>query len=167
VASSWSTTRLPEFGILVAKREWTNLSKVWRKSAWMSCLITCFGSVAMILGMEVVVHFFPSIANRYGGSAVACFFCVSMIAQSVINSIAFYLRAFKEEPLMLLSLVNAGLSFFLVALFAATWQTGGAAFGYMLATLIILPFAWRTFQIKGQTYRKLHTAFHACDPSSP
>lgn len=165
VASSWSTTRLPEFGMLVARRDWPKLSETWRKSTAMSVMVASVGSVGMILGMEGVMRVMPNIASRYGGVLVAFYFCVSMVAQSLINSLAYYLRAFKEEPFMGLSVANAILSFGLIALLTSKWQVNGAALGYMLATLIMLPFAWRTFQFKGRTYREIHSA--RCADKSP
>ncbi len=158
VASSWSTTRLPEFGILVAKGEWQKLFETWRSSTVMSVVISGIGSVIMILGMEAVIRFFPHIESRYGGIIAALYFCVSIVAQSLINSCAFYLRAFKEEPYMGLSVANAILSFMLITILTLKWQINGAAFGYMLATIIILPFAWLIYKKKGSDYRKEHTA---------
>jgi len=157
VASSWSSTRLPEFGMLVASRDWKRLAETWRKSTRMSLMVASVGSVGMIMGMEGVIRFIPNIAGRYGGVLVASYFCVSIVAQSLINSLAFYLRAFKEEPFMGISVANAVLSFGFVVILTSKWQMSGAAFGYMLAILITLPFAWRTFQLKGRTYREVHS----------
>jgi O-antigen/teichoic acid export membrane protein len=158
VASSWSTTRLPEFGMLVARRDWQNLAEIWRKSTAMSVIVASLGSIGMIICMEGVMRFMPNISTRYGGGLVAFYFCVSMVTQSFINSLAYYLRAFKEEPFMGLSVVNAILSFSLITLLTLKWQVSGAALAYMLSTLIMLPFAWRTFQIKGRAYRGAHSA---------
>lgn len=158
VASSWSTTRLPEFGMLVARKNWCDLNQVWKKSAWMSVLITAFGCVAMILGMEVLKSFMPDLSGRYGGVLVAVFFSVSMVAQSLINSFAFYLRAFKEEPFMLLSVANAVLSVVSIAALSVFFGINGAAFGYMVSTLLILPFAWQIFRSKGEDFREARMA---------
>jgi O-antigen/teichoic acid export membrane protein len=165
VASSWSTTRLPEFGMLVARRDWLKLAEIWRRSTTMNVIVASVGSVGMIIGMEAVMFFVPNIASRYGGGLVAFYFCVSMVAQSLINSLAYYLRAFKEEPFMGLSVANAILSFSLIALLTLKWQVNGAALAYMLSTLIMLPFAWRTFQIKGRAYREMHLG--RCASKSP
>lgn len=152
VATSWSTSRLPEFGMLVAKCNWEHLAVVWRKSTLMNIAVTAVGSISMILTMEVLSHFMPHLALRYGGWIAALCFAISSVVQASISSFAYYLRAFKEEPYMILSVINAIVSFICIVLFTSFWQIEGAAVGYMLSILIVFPFAWRIFRSKRQEF---------------
>lgn len=163
LASSWSTTRLPEFGMLVAKREWAALSKIWRRATIMNVAVTAGGSFAMIVAMEFMVRHVPGLGERYGGWMVAICFSISMVAQAYINSLAFYLRAFKEEPFMWMSILNALLSFILIVMLTWAFQIKGAAIGYMSSILLILPIAWRIYYVKSREYRKIHMNGEACN----
>lgn len=152
VATSWSTSRLPEFGMLVAKYNWERLAVVWRKSTLMNIVVTASGSVVMIVVMEILCHFMPHLALRYGGWFVALCFAISAVAQAFISSFAYYLRAFKEEPYMMLSVINSIVSFGCIICMTYFWRMEGAAIGYMLSILLIFPFAWRIFQKKIKIY---------------
>ena len=153
VASSWSTTRLPEFGMLVAKREWDKLSAIWKRATIINVAVTAGGSFAMIVAMEFMTRLIPKLAERYGGWTVAVCFSISIIGQAFISSMAFYLRAFKEEPFMLISILNALLSFALISGLTWKFEIEGAAIGYMSAILIVLPLAWNTYKLKGHAFR--------------
>lgn len=163
VASSWSTTRLPEFGMLVAKKEWDKLSATWKRATIVNIMVTAGGSFAMIVAMEFITRLVPGLGERYGGWVVAVCFSISMIIQAYINSLAFYLRAFKEEPFMWISVLNAIISFILIVVLTWQFQVRGAAIGYMSAIILTLPFAWRIYHVKGRIYRDIHTRLRAVD----
>ena len=155
VASSWSTTRLPEFGMLVAKRDWSKLMMVWKRATTMNLIVTTAGCVVVVVGMEFAVRIIPGLAERYGGWQIAVYFSISMIGQAFITSLAFYLRAFKKEPFMGLSIYNAVLSFVLISGLTWKFQIHGAALGYMLSIVLSAPIAWNIYKVKGCAFREV------------
>lgn len=154
VASSWSTTRLPEFGMLVARQDWRGLSQVWRKTSLLNIMITVLGGIGVTVSMELASAFFPSLDERYAGWLVLACLALSMVIQALINCMAYYLRAFKKEPFLGLSLFHAAGSFVLISVMTWRFEIFGASLGYLLAVLFSLPFALAIFRAKAHLFRE-------------
>jgi O-antigen/teichoic acid export membrane protein len=158
IASSWSTTKLPLYGMLVARRNWKELNKVWKRVTIMTLTIATLGSFGMIIFIEIAAYFYPKLTSRYAGTGVAAILCLSMIIQSYTSSCAYYLRAFKEEPYMKLSVYNAILSAVLIPFLTYYWGMFGASIGYTMAMAIIAIPAYLVFVKKGAEYTSRKTA---------
>jgi O-antigen/teichoic acid export membrane protein len=152
ISGSWTTTKLPLYGMLVARRNWAELNQVWKKVTLMTLGIATLGSIGMMISIEVAAHFYPKLSDRYAGAGVSTILCLSMIVQSYTSSGAYYLRAFKEEPYMKLSVLNALLSAILIPLFAYYWGMFGAATGYTAAIMILAIPAYLMFVEKRAEY---------------
>jgi O-antigen/teichoic acid export membrane protein len=153
ISSSWSTTKLPLYGMLVASQNWTELNKVWKKVTIMTLSIALLGSIGMLVFMEIVSFFYAELTDRYAGPVIASILCLSMIVQSYTSSTAYYLRAFKKEPYMKLSIYNALLSAFLIPSLTYFWGLFGAATGYTAAILILAIPAYKLFTHKRCEYK--------------
>lgn len=157
LATSWTSTKIPLFGMLVARLEWRELERVWRRATLMTVMVSVVGSAAAILALAVLGYFVPVISTRYSGPSVAILFAISLACQNLISGLAYYLRAFKREPFVGLSVLQAALCFGLVILLTLWMDEFGAALGYMLATVVMLVPAWLIFQRKRLVYQ---TDFH-------
>lgn len=151
-AGSWSVTRLPEFGSKVAVKDWDGLSRVWTKTTNINLFISLVGSVLLIMACEAASRLWPSFQVRYAGIVVIGSFSLSIIIQAKINCYAYYLRSFKQEPFMLLSIFQAVASLILVSWLTLIGGIEGTSVGYLIATLIILPFSWKIFKKKSEEY---------------
>lgn len=136
MAGSWCTTKLPLYGMLVARRDWNQLNALWKRVTTITLIVATAGSVALLIGMEIASDWYPRLSTRYAGAGVASILCVSMICQSYTASGAYFLRAFKSEPYMVVSLFNAALSMLFIPAFTWFWGVAGAAIGYTLAIFI-------------------------------
>ena len=153
LAASWSTTKLPLFGILVARGEWAELASVWRKATLMTVAVSAVGCVVAIVAMNVIAIVAPSFSTRYSGTQIALLFGISLVLQNLISGYAYYLRAFKKEPFVLLSIFQAVLSFGMVVGLTVWLNEFGAALGYMAATLATALPAWIIFRTKRTLYQ--------------
>lgn len=153
LATSWTSTKIPLFGMLVARHEWKELGRVWRRATFMTVMVSAAGSAVAILALAVLGYLVPVISTRYSGPSVAVLFAISLACQNLISGFAYYLRAFKREPFVGLSIVQAALCFGLVILLTQWMDEFGAALGYMLATLAILIPAWLIFHRKRLVYQ--------------
>ena len=154
VASSWCTTKLPQYGMLVAQQDWSALRVLWRKATAQSLLVAVLGSIGMIVTVALVSPFFPKLEGRYTGPTIAIILCGCMIVQNFINSCAYILRAFKQEPYVWLSLISAILTVSLIWVFTAYWGITGAATGFALSYIIGFFPAFMIFQTKHRQYLK-------------
>ena len=147
-SGSWSRTKLPKYGMLVAQEDWVSLRTLWRKATVHSLLFAALGSVAMITIMTVVSPFWPQLEQRYAGALIATLLSACMVMQNYVNSCAYILRAFKKEPYMWLSVTGAILNAVLIWFFTRQWGITGSAVGFMLCNLIILYPANSIFRTK-------------------
>jgi O-antigen/teichoic acid export membrane protein len=152
-AGSWSVTRLPEFGAKVALKDWDGLSRVWTKTTNINVFITLAGSILLIMACEVASRLWPSFQGRYAGIVVIGCFAVSIIVQAKINCYSYYLRSFKQEPYMYLSIFQAVTSSILVFWLTCVGGIEGTSVGYLISTLSVLPFAWKIFKEKSEEYK--------------
>jgi hypothetical protein len=136
----------PEFAMLIARRDWNSLDRLFYRVGAQSVVLASAGAVA---GGSVIWYLqgHHALGQRFlpAGQAVLLFLTTAIIV--VIYGFATYLRAHKQEPLMYMSLITAVLQG------SATWYLGkhysskGVILGYLATTLLIsLPstyFIWR------------------------
>ena len=154
LASGWSSTKVPLFGMLVARLEWEELGRVWRRATFMTVVVSALLSAVAIIALAAVAYCFPMFSTRYAGVAVATLFGISLVCQNLISGFAYYLRSFRREPFVILSVLQALLCFSLVMLLTHWMGEFGAALGYMLATLAVLAPAFVIFQRKRLVYQR-------------
>ena len=147
-SGSWSRTKLPKYGMLVAREDWVSLRTLWRRATAHSLLFAALGSVAMITIVTVMGPFFPQLEHRYAGALIATLLSACMVLQNFVNSCAYILRAFKKEPYMWLSVTGAILNAVLIWFSTRQWGITGSAVGFMLCNLIILYPAYWIFRTK-------------------
>ena len=137
VSGSWSTTKLPQFGILVAHEDWLGLKKLWQQSTIHTLFFAILGSIFMVSTFAVLCPFFPKLEDRYAGPVIATILCACMVVQHFITSCSYLLRAFKKEPYMWVSVMGAVLNATLIWVFTSHWGILGSAIAYSLNYLII------------------------------
>jgi O-antigen/teichoic acid export membrane protein len=151
-AGSWSTTKLPQYGMLVAQEEWLALRTLWRRATMHSLLFAVIGSVVMITSVILICPYFPKLEDRFAGTLIAVMLCCCMIAQNFINSCAYLLRAFKQEPYMWLSVIGAIINTTFIWIFTSLWGTIGSAIGFTLCNIIMFYPSYYIFKNKQKKY---------------
>lgn len=136
-AGSWSTTKLPQYGMLVAQQNWSELRTLWRKSTLYSLMVAVLGSAVLLISLQILCPHFPQLNERYSGAIVAVLLCFCMVAQNLINSCAYLLRAFKKEPYMWPSVIGAIINTVLIWILTDLWGIIGSAVGFTLCYIII------------------------------
>lgn len=109
IAMAWMGTKAPRFGTLVAKKDYANLDQLFNLTLTRSLLV-----LVMLGIMLCMVNYLMHVENI--GFALRFLdplpFALLMLA-TMINYVTYaqstYLRAHKEEPFLLISLVSAGL----------------------------------------------------------
>jgi hypothetical protein len=99
-----------DYGALIAKQRFEELDGIFRASLWQSV-----GAMSLLsAGFLAAVMFLRSIHHSFAERLLAPFPLILLIAGTILNHVfiaeAAYLRAFKREPFMWLTLVLATLS---------------------------------------------------------
>jgi len=106
IASSWVISKIPKFNMLVAMKRKDELDKLFTQSVFKGIIFQLVLSCFLVFFL-ILVRFYTSYGDRFLTILPTCLLLISQIAQSLINFMAFYMRAHKEEPLVYVSAINA------------------------------------------------------------
>ncbi len=146
-ALAWVQTRVPLFGILIARRDYGELDRVFFRLTSISvCALSLFGIAAwgLVYGLywadANLQWWIFRIAHRMLPPLPTAVFFLAVTLYQVPRCQDFYLRAHKREPLWLLNAISSVLVGVAVWLAGAALGPTGAAAGYAaVIALFILP----------------------------
>lgn len=141
IASTWSSTKAPRFGMLIARREYSELDRLLLRVATASITVLISGALAIWCMVYVIYTLGIPLSKRLLPPLPTGLFLAGVVMMNCLGPVAVYLRAHKKEPFVLVSIglgVLIGLStWFLGSRFAAT----GVAIGY-LAVAVFVSVPW-------------------------
>jgi hypothetical protein len=142
MASAWTITKIPLFGILISRREFDELDRVFLRSLKHGITAFTVGSVCTL----AVVHLlsvYSDFGNRFADLATVLVLCAAMACNVITTAQAFYLRAHRREPFMWLSIANGvGCGLFL-PLGCWLWGIFGMSALYALIQMVVVLLATR------------------------
>ncbi len=142
IATSWVTPKVPQFGMLIARRDFVQLDKLfWKITRVM--LVVMIALAASCLGFVWIlgIYYQPFASRLLPLTPLAIFLVAQVVALSTFP-FSYYLRAHKKEPMMVLS-VSAGILIGLSTFFLAKYYSVTAvATGYLVLNLLFAPFAF-------------------------
>ncbi|WP_200980069.1 lipopolysaccharide biosynthesis protein [Echinicola sp. 20G] len=106
ISQAWITTKIPQFNFLVAQDKFRELNSFFKKSLIQSFMIQILFSLFIVLGLYVL-SFWSEIGYRFLSLKYIVVLLLIQIPMQIVNCFAIYLRAFKKEPFVIYSLVNA------------------------------------------------------------
>jgi hypothetical protein len=128
----------PEFGKLVAVRDWKALDRLFYKVLSQSVVLVVPGALAG-WGAIRLLQLHSPLGRRFIPASQASYLLAAVCILTVVYAFAVYLRAHKQEPMVFLSLVTAILQG------GATWYLGKyytsneVAMGFLLVNLLSFP----------------------------
>lgn len=109
-AFSWVQTRAPKFGMLVARREFAELDRVFVRAAGISCTVLFSGCVAFGLAIAVLPHvphpWARGLAERLLPILPTVLFSSSVFLIGIFQCLVSYLLAHKRNPLLPVSVLG-------------------------------------------------------------
>ncbi|MEN9633883.1 MAG: hypothetical protein RL077_2287 [Verrucomicrobiota bacterium] len=118
LAGAWINTRVPIFGALVAQRKWGELDSLALRSGVATVSAALLAAIGALLGIHILELYFPELASRFLGIGTSMYFLGAVVLGQVTFIESVYLRAFRREPFLRISLVTAVLTGL------STWQLG-------------------------------------------
>jgi hypothetical protein len=107
---SWVYAMAPRFTMLIAKKEHIQLNHLFKISAIQSSTVTGMLSLVFISVIYFLKILNVDLVNRIVGINVLCWLALNAIINTVIFAFATYMRAHREEPLLIPSVVGAFLT---------------------------------------------------------
>ena len=149
---SWVSTKAAPFGTYIARKEFSRLDSVFKQAARQSVGVLTAGGVVFFAGYFILRWYGVALALRFLDPIPLFFLFAGAIVNCMIFCMALYLRAHRQEPLLLNSLVGAALIPLAVLTFGPSYGALGIAIAlFCIHFFIGLPWAaWIFF-----TKRKL------------
>ena len=154
LAQSWTVSKGPRFGMLISRREFAELDRLSYRATAQAVGICILGGLALVLGLMAVRGHF-AIGKRFLDPGPTSLLVLATVVNQVIFGQATYLRAHKQEPFMLLSLVNGLATGLLVAVLGCFFEAWGVSIAYALVQITML--VWAS-QVWRECRRKWHRA---------
>lgn len=106
MANVWVYAVTPKLNMFISKRDWKSLDAVFFRNLAFSFL-TFLAGAAAVLSVVAVFTGKVKLAGRFLDLTSMSILAAAWLMQIIVNALAVYLRAHKEEPLVLPSLVSA------------------------------------------------------------
>ena len=145
VAFMWVAMRAPRYGAMVGQHHHKELMALHRRTAGQSLSVYLVGSAALF-GAFLMLQKFPLFAAKLLPSGEAAVLLVAGLATQVVFSQAVLLRAHKDDPFFLLSVLNALLTAPLMIVLTQRNGTLGTCLAYAIVQWLILIPATRIFR---------------------
>jgi hypothetical protein len=145
LASTWAQTRAPQFAQLVADRRFDELDRQAFQIGTIGVAVSLACGLVAIGALVVLQVYSPSTAARFLPLGPVVLFLGSDVLHQISVTLATYLRAFRREPFMILSLVFGALIAIGTISLTPTMGVIGPAISYLVAMVLGLAMAIRIF----------------------
>ncbi len=131
ISIAWVSTKAAPFGSLVARRDWARMDRMFFPSLWQSTatLVVCDGAFWLLTFYLNHYHIGHRLSARLLPPLPLGLLIAAMVVNHVVGAMGIYLRAHKQEPFLLISLLGGVLvclsSSTLGRLFGATGMMAG------------------------------------------
>jgi len=146
VSFAWITARIPQFGILIARRQYRELDRLFAKLFKIAVGIAALCALGAWLVIYLLHLSDLELGRRFLPMLPVTLFLIHRVFNVMISGMAVYLRAHKKEPMMIPSLVGAALAGTSTWLLGASYGPTGAAAGFLAIGIIWgIPSAYYVF----------------------
>jgi hypothetical protein len=149
-AIAWVQARAPLFGVLVSRRDYAELDRVFNRVARVSLgllVLACVGFQVLIVALD---HFDVWLADRLLPPLPTALFLAAIVLNHLPAAQNFYFRAHRREILLMRNVIACSAIGFLVWLLGSRFGATGAAGAYLAVSLLFIApyqiYVFRRFQ---------------------
>ncbi len=146
IASSWTVTKIPFWGQLVAQDKRRELDASWGSAARMHLIVSFTGQASVLLALVLFTHFLPQYADRVFTPLTFAGLSIGWFLYSFWLISMHYVRAHRLEPFVWAHWLLAVSFLFLLAAGKGTW--GPAALTYSFAIVHVPVALWSLMVMK-------------------
>ncbi len=105
-ALAWISTKAPSYGQLVARKKEIELDQAFKRDLLQSSvfLLVCF--LGFLISLLILGKYFPNVTNRLLPYKLLLLMAITGALSHITSAEAVYLRAHKEEPFFILSIIH-------------------------------------------------------------
>ena len=146
ISISWLSPRVPQFGMLIAQKRFGDLDQLFWKITRIVTLVTFLIAVSIWGGvclLNVIDHPIAThLASRLLPPVPTGFFLLGQLLLVISAPFSIYLRAHKEEPIMVVSVTAAIFIALSTLILGKYFSATGVSIGYFLVHVIAVPFVF-------------------------
>jgi len=151
IAISWITTITPQMNMLIAEKRWQDLDKIFFNGlakSFGTMLVGGIGFFVLELLLYSRITFFHRVLEPLGMFILF----VAWLLQVIVNALAIYIRAHKQEPLVKISCINAIIVVIGTSLCGKYLDAQFLFCGFLAGSIIQCPAVYQIFCL----FRKQH-----------
>ncbi|MCK5608083.1 hypothetical protein KAR91_39750 [Candidatus Pacearchaeota archaeon] len=156
-SSAWLVPKVPQFGMMIARREYTKLDTLFWKITKIVISVTILLGICIWFFIYILNKLDYSLANRLLSPLTAGIFIAAQVILTISIPFGSYLRAHKKEPLLFLSVIGGLLTGLSTLILGKYYSATGMAVGYLSINLLLIPFViltWHRCRTKWHTETK-------------
>jgi len=131
ISSTWVMTKAPRFGMLIAKKEYGRLDRLFFRLTIVSFGVASCGAVAIWTTFYLLYAFDYPLSTRLLPPLPMGMFLLATVLMQISYPQSTYLRAHKREPFVGLSVVSGALIGLSTWLLGSRYAAIGVATGYL------------------------------------
>lgn len=146
-SSAWVQARVPAFGVLIARRDYAELDRVYYRVFRVSLGLMSLAAIAFQLMVAGLSYWSIGPANRILGPLPTSLFLLAAVLNHIPTCQNFYLRAHRREIVLLQNAISCTCIGVLVWLLGSRYGSTGAAAAYLGVTILVtVPYQTYLFQ---------------------
>lgn len=142
IGISWIAAKIPSFSGHIARQERAALNKLFDHQVRRSLGATLVCSLGVVLAIYIAGQFSPKVLDRLPPLSCLIMLAVVTVANAGVFAMAAYMRAHKEEPLLLPSIVTALLTS--VGVFFGAYHSLQASVAAYTGATVLVSLPWCT-----------------------
>jgi hypothetical protein len=127
---AWMTTKAAPFGSLIAKQDIPQLDRLFFRALRQSLSLFVAAAALVLGGVLLAPHILPKLSQRIETWPIFLLLLLTALSSHVVQSEAIYLRAHKNEPFLVQSLLIASSTAASVVVFARISGALGVSIAY-------------------------------------
>jgi hypothetical protein len=138
MAHAWVQTKVPYFGMLIARREYAKLDSTWWQASKLSYGFTITGSLVLWMAVLILDKLDVEFSSRILGPLPTALLLMAYGLSHITYFQALYLRAHAREPFLLQGVLGGFLMGGLVFGFGSTYGPTGAAASFLAVIAVLI-----------------------------
>lgn len=137
VAQGWITTKAAPFGRLVAQRDWAQMDRMFFPCLWQSASALAVGVSAFWLLILYMNHAGYALSHRLLPPLPMALLLGTAVSSHFVAAEAIYLRAHKQEPFLVISLIVGALTALSSWFLGRPFGAQGMMAGYLVISVVV------------------------------
>jgi hypothetical protein len=137
LAISWMSTKASPFGNLIAKKNYTELDRIFFPALWQSSGVAALGGITLLILVWLLHEIHHPVGKRFVELTPLTILCMATVANVYVYGLSVYLRAHKQEPFLFLSIVNGLFMCVSTFILGKFYGVNGMMIGYLAINALI------------------------------